>query len=384
MKLLQTNRPMRQALLGLALALSGAAQAADWQLTALTGLDKGYALNNQGLVVGQTDSRATSWRNGVAVTLAEPPGGASFGSVAIAVSPLGVMAGDGGNLRGANWTAGGLTPLGVLRDGVRTAAQGLNDFNSVGFTSYANDRTQATQWNLAGQPTLLTGLANTQHSRAYGINQAGQVVGWNGGEQFVDNFSRAVIWNQGQVSPLYTPGYSSSIARDINEHGEVAGSAYTVNTRPEHAVVWNTDGSLRTLDTPAGFDTSSAIRLNDQGWVLGEATRSADGLLSELMLWDDQDPAINLSRILADLNTAAGTHWRNWTGTDLDDQGQILVNAIDDDTGRSQAFILSMVSGTGQVPEPQSLALVLCGVALVWHSRRQRARQAGVPVNAAT
>ena len=59
-------------------------------------------------------------------------------------------------------------------------------------------------------------------------------------------------------------------------------------------------------------------------------------------------------------------------GTDLDDQGQILVNAIDDDTGRSQAFILSMVSGTGQVPEPQSLALTLLALAMALRSNVRR------------
>ena len=374
-----------QALLGLALALPAWAQAGDlqdrqdwqaWQLTALPGLEIGTDINNRGLVAGQTQLRATSWYNGLATPLAEPPGGAAFPSMAMAVSPLGVMAGNGGNSRGANWTSGGLTSLGVLREGVATFATGVNDSGTaVGSTHYANGASQATQWNLAGQPTLLAGLSGSQTSTALAINAAGQVVGLDtrNADAFDAGFYRAVIWNQGQISPLYTPGWEYSIANDINQRGEVAGRA-SIPNQAERAVVWNADGSMRTLPLPAGGLRSSAFRLNDAGWVVGSTDFNAgDGIFTELMLWDEEDNTISLSQILAGLNTAAGTHWGHWSGGSLNDLGQIVINGYDDVTNQRQAFVLSLASGsTGQVPEPHSLALALCGLALLWRSTRGR------------
>jgi uncharacterized membrane protein len=282
------------------------------------------------------------------------------------------MAGNGGNRRGAIWTGDGITSLGVLRQGVSTWALGVNDSGiSVGRTTYGNGYSQATQWNPAGQPTLLPGLNFSQSSVALAINSAGQVVGLDTGDPFVDSYYRAVIWNQGVVSPLATPGWDASIANDINEHGEVAGWAEVINGA-QRAVVWNADGSMRTLALPAGSQSSAAARLNDAGWVLGEASyKSGDDWVSELILWDEQDNASNLSQILTDLNAAAGTHWGHWSAGDLNDLGQIVVNGYDGISGRSQAFILSQAAnGTSPVPEPHSLALPLCGlVALVCRCR---------------
>jgi probable HAF family extracellular repeat protein len=71
-------------------------------------------------------------------------------------------------------------------------------------------------------------------SEAYGINEARQVVGVSCDADFVD--CRAVIWLHGNtptdLNDLKAPGYSAmlSLAKDINNKGEITGRATDPNT----------------------------------------------------------------------------------------------------------------------------------------------------------
>jgi probable HAF family extracellular repeat protein len=71
-------------------------------------------------------------------------------------------------------------------------------------------------------------------SEAYGINEARQVVGVSCDADFVD--CRAVIWDHGNtptdLNDLKAPGFSAmlSLAKDINNKGEITGRATDPNT----------------------------------------------------------------------------------------------------------------------------------------------------------
>src|SRR5437870_963597 len=71
-------------------------------------------------------------------------------------------------------------------------------------------------------------------SEAYGINEAGQVVGVSCDAEQID--CRAVIWDHGvyptDLNDLKAPGYSAQLAsaKDINNKGEITGRAVDPNT----------------------------------------------------------------------------------------------------------------------------------------------------------
>jgi uncharacterized membrane protein len=125
-------------------------------------------------------------------------------------------------------------------------------------------------------------------SLAYGLNDAGQVVG----ESHPAGGNRAVLWNNDAahtVSELpLLPGDNYGSARNINMRGQVLGlSAYetpgTTDVTPSRPVVWR-DGGVFDLQavldpvTGAGWTVTSALGLNDSGQIVGTGT--LDGVVS--------------------------------------------------------------------------------------------------------
>jgi len=98
---------------------------------------------------------------------------------------------------------------------------------------------------------------------AYGINDAGQIVGYSfleGGTE--DGFLLDV---DGTYTTLDPPGATSSIAYGINDAGQIVG---TYNAHGQHGFLRDVDGSYTTLDPP-GSTSSFAYGINDAGQIVG-------------------------------------------------------------------------------------------------------------------
>ncbi|MHC4712052.1 MAG: PKD domain-containing protein [Planctomycetota bacterium] len=129
------------------------------------------------------------------------------------------------------WTPGeGMIDLGTL-GGIHSHALAVNDIGHiVGWAPKATATTHAFIWTLEEGMVDLGTLFGSDHSNAYDINNAGQVVGASGGRGF--------LWTpaEGMVD-LGTLGGVSSAAIAINDAGQVMGQSY-VPSGENHAVLW--------------------------------------------------------------------------------------------------------------------------------------------------
>jgi probable HAF family extracellular repeat protein len=149
-----------------------------------------------------------------------------------------------------------LTDLGSLSGG-SSRAYGLNDAGQVVGEATTPDGTRAFLWD-SGVMTDL-GTLGRFGTRADAINQAGQVVGSSSGLAF--------LWQDGVLNDLLGLG---GAATGINNAGQVVGWAQLTSS-VFHAFLWQ-DGALTDLGTLDG-GVSKADAVNDgRGQVVGSAS----------------------------------------------------------------------------------------------------------------
>ena len=177
-----------------------------------------------------------------------------------AVNSAGTVAGWSLNSSGGEQAfvsnAGGLTPL-PLGAGTESYAYGINGAGTVVGNTYIGGQSHATIWNTASGATVLG--ANTY---ATAINNSGEVTGSNG---------EAFVVVNGQVKSLATvAGMNWSAAYGINDAGEVVGDGRLTNGT-FRGLIWSPGGSVTTLGTFGG-SSSQATDVNDSGEVVGFAS----------------------------------------------------------------------------------------------------------------
>jgi probable HAF family extracellular repeat protein len=123
------------------------------------------------------------------------------------------------------------------------------------------------------------GTLGGDNTWAYGINDAGQVVGRS---ETAEGFTHAFITGPDGVGmrDLGTlKGGHDSIAWSINDSGQVVGGSATPDGRGERAFITGPDGaSMRDLGTLGGDNYSGAYDINDAGQVVGDSyTASGQG-----------------------------------------------------------------------------------------------------------
>lgn len=109
-------------------------------------------------------------------------------------------------------------------------------------------------------------------SRALGINDAGQVVG---ASVTGDGFTRAFLYSNGTMMNLGTLGgigtgpvpYSYSIAWGINNAGQVIGES--LSTDNNYRAFLYSNGTMTNLGTQLGGVSSSASAINNVGEIVG-------------------------------------------------------------------------------------------------------------------
>jgi len=108
------------------------------------------------------------------------------------------------------------------------------------------------------------GTLGGSSSIAYGINDAGQVVGYS--YLTGDASYHATLWDSAAATDLGTLGGSSSIANDVNNAGQVVGTSYTTGDAARYAALWNGAVPIN-LGSLGGVGGATAI--NDTGQIVG-------------------------------------------------------------------------------------------------------------------
>jgi probable HAF family extracellular repeat protein len=182
--------------------------------------------------------------------------------------------------RGYRFDFAGRTTTNVepLAGHTHTGAFGINDAGEVvgySFGSFSGGFGRRAIVVRGGVTTELPNLGAPLYSWAFGINQAGQIVGEAGVPQTATQPSaiHAVLWSGNSITDLGTLGGLDSHAHGINDLGHIVGSSLT-SSGEEHAFVY-INGVMTDLGTLGG-PGSYAIDINNRGQIVGLAQRAGD------------------------------------------------------------------------------------------------------------
>ena len=240
-----------------------------------------------------------------------------------------------GQVAGVVAVPGGLKPFVWLNSifttfatlgGAKSEARGINDLGDIcGFSETGEiewDGSPVTRGfvTVGGTMQALGTLGGSKYSFAYGINNAGNVVGNSNGRAF---FHTGITGTMVAL-PSLDDVWSNAIAYGINEDNVVVGASY-LDSRTYHAVRWRYDPSTgeasETLDLGT-FDyswrNSIAYGVNRSGHVAGVADDYLYG--ARAFLWRDGEMtavgtlpgfAHSIARGLNSEDTVVGYSFRN-------------------------------------------------------------------------
>lgn len=264
---------------------------------------------------------------------------AGAGCEAFAISNNGKVAGrcgSGSSAHGFFWENGVMQSLGTL-GGSSSQAFGVNDAGQVVGVSLTSSGYQgAFLWQNGSMQNLGT-LGGNGPAGALAINNAGQVVGFaiNGAQQM-----RAFRWSGG-MADLGALSGGSSYAYGINEAGQVVGWATVGAQWPynNHAFLYS--GGMQDLGT-LGWAHSQAMALNDNGQVVGNLANAdlndAHAFLAQGGGMQDLGGSISFAYDINNAGLIVGESgqravlWENGALKDLNtlipaDSGWVLLNA---------------------------------------------------------
>jgi probable HAF family extracellular repeat protein len=310
---------------------------------------------------------------------------------------------DAGQVAGASSTAGGFSrafitgpngvgmiDLGTLPGGDHSYATSINDAGQVAGYSYMADGTRQafiTGPNGMGMRALGTGGSSTAPGpNNTGINNAGQVAGTSDGRAFITGPNGLGMRDLGSL------GGGTSWAYGINDAGQVVGWSYRYGGGA-HAFITGPNGVGM---TELGTLSYSAFGINDTGQVVGDFGSPLQGFitgpngmgmtqLGRLTPGGQSIPnAINdAGQVVGFAHAASGDFHAFITGpngagmTDLNSlvhlpHGALMDNALAINN-------MGQVLVTATIPEPESYALMLAGLLLtgVMVRRKQKADRQG-------
>ncbi|MCC6484991.1 MAG: DUF3466 family protein [Armatimonadetes bacterium] len=183
------------------------------------------AVNNSGVAAGFSMTtagvmNASLWNSGVVSSLGFP---ADLASQAFGLNNAGQVVGVV-NRRGFVWDNGVVTDLGV-----NVYPQAINDSGQVvGYRFTLSNKPEAFSWDSANGMRRLS-FMDGLWSKAYAINNSGQIVGFSQ-EIFPGDYlasssivTHAILWQGATVNDLGTLYGTYSIAYGINAQGRVVG-----------------------------------------------------------------------------------------------------------------------------------------------------------------
>jgi probable HAF family extracellular repeat protein len=216
--------------------------------------------------------------------------------------------------------------------------------------------THAFVWKNDGRPMLdlgtLGGTVNGPYSASIGINAAGQVAGNSSvpGAVFSEH---AFLWrNDGSpIQDLGTLGGRQSIARALNESGQVVGESATAQRNHSHAFVWLNNGTpMKDLGNFGGLD-SWAFDINFSGQVTGMASFPQGPY--HAYIWRNDGTNIHDLNKLIDPTDPLKPYVILTRGDFINDASDILAEGTDSRTGLTGLYL---VHGTVLALTPRSVA----------------------------
>lgn len=315
----------------LALSSSSALAARPYYITTINPLTGGTwssatGINNQGVVVGTSglpneQRHAYRWSNG---TLTDLGAIAGTYSEAVGIDDSGRIAGwssstaNGSPNRAFRWQNGTRTLLGTLVAGTysESRAYGMNNAGAVVGQSTAATGEHAFLYSGSMQDLHSLMPTGAYASTALAINNSAtpQIVG----TYRVDwDTLQAFYLNNGSFTVITGWGGQQTIPLAINDSAWVVGHADTNNPSNDyHAFLWR-NGQIQDLGTLGGGQ-SKATAVNDAGQIVGFAdTASVNG---------DREAFVWQNNVMYDLNKLipAGTNWRLGSATGINELGQIV------------------------------------------------------------
>jgi len=263
---------------------------------------EGNQINATGMVAGTVDlgearHQAARWDrfgNGTLLELLHPGEQSDVSDI----SDTGIVVGnatspdlDRWSFHAVRWERdGSVVDLGL--SDVDSGAEAVNNAGTtVGWTYLPDTSVRAVRWDRDGTTTYLDQLPGTTSSYAFDINDRGEIVG----TAYAPDRTRAVRWDAaGRVTELgVLPGGRSSVAQAVSEDGTVVGNS-TVDDQHESysAVRWNPDGTMTDLGAQLPGERSVAHGINDAGTIIGES--GVDTLDSYAVRWDASGNVVEL------------------------------------------------------------------------------------------
>jgi probable HAF family extracellular repeat protein len=163
-----------------------------------------------------------------------------------------------------------------------SAASGINDAGAVaGFSNTSAGLQHAFLWTQdGGMQDLTPDLTSIGGGTATAINSSNQVVGY----YFPNGSDNTTGFTWTQAGGLLNLGTVGTLAFAINDSGTVVGQSPVANAY-KHAFSWTQSGGMIDLGTLSGGVESSALSINNQGWIAGTSLTSTGKGLLHGFLW---------------------------------------------------------------------------------------------------
>jgi probable HAF family extracellular repeat protein len=254
----------------------------------------------------------------------------------------------------------------TFQQGFYTSALAINDSGVV--AGYTSDATSVNAFIYSnGVFQELGTLPGDTGSRAYGINNSGQVAGSsfnNSGSEDAFLYSSGTMLNLGTL-----PGDTTSYGWAINNLGQVTGQS----SGPGGVSGFIYDpgtGLMTALGSLPGTGYQRPEGINDSGEVVGYANYLVTG--SAAFLYSD-GTMYNLDDLLAD-----GTGWNLTEAIAINDSGEILAYGTYNGVGQEVILTESSVPPF-QEPTPEPSGRIIClmlGAAIVGIQQLRRWKHA--------
>jgi uncharacterized membrane protein len=219
-------------------------------------------------------------------------------------------------------------------NGTFTQATDVNN-SGVVIGIHNSPEVRAFAWTRSGGLVDLEGAAESEFSIPWAVNECGQIVGELNGH--------AALWNTfGEVEDLGTLGGDVSVARGINDRGDVVGFARVISGARGAPFLWTEEDGMREIGGctgPSGiaaginnkrevagvcdeqtgtkaffwseatgrvdfplpqYSVTSAIAINDRGEVTGNATKTGPTYNVTTFKWNPRTQRVVFQRGLGD------------------------------------------------------------------------------------
>lgn len=256
-----------------------------------------------------------------------------------------------GQVAGAGWlwdATNGLTTLTVDSDNV--CAEDINDNGQIAGWIHNTGNYDAIVWNSSTDFVNL-GVYDNPNSWAYGINEAGMMVGefWPSPDE-----NHGFMW--GSSSSFVDFGdfdTKMAVAWGINNHNQISGTYGEDESR--HAFLLDPLTGLTDLGTLGGGHISTGRRISDSGWVVGSAAFFNGEDIRHAFLWTKETEMIDIGVLAGKDNEAM----------DINNSGQIVGSFYD-----SQGYV--HIALWEPIPEPSSLLALAAGLATLGFPKRRK------------